>query len=908
MATTNFIVKAETVLEKAEVLENAGNKSEAFQVLQEIATSKRSKYYSKSIESIMLKFVELCVEFRESRIAKEGLLQFKNVCSPPARELWTHWKANASAPNVASLFQVVTKFLTAAEARVKEAQEKSDQIHLDMLELDSSEEQIEASMVNAIQGQMQGQDLKGRTEREHFTPWLLYLRDCYRCCIDVLRNNPFLEEGYHSVVSAAFDFCKQYHFRSEFRRLCEIIRTHLSSSLRYAPSYLKNETVFEYYMGTRLKQLQVASDLDLWQEAYRTVEDVSTLMEFHQKTPSPKLLVRYLELMSRIFWHSQNYLFHAYSMARYLALSKIQEPKMEKQKLQEISSKVLVAVLCVPDEKRTDDYGKDSSYNRQIKLAALMKAAVPPARRDLIFEIESKKVFKAVYPELSELFDIMEREINPSRVTKRIKPIFEFIEKSETLSPYLPQLRQAVLFRVLQLMSQVYEVAKLSDLYSMFPYFTPVEIERRVIQAVSTNMLYVTIDHVKGVLHFNDPNAFESILRDELSRVAKGINQAVKVIKPQIEKGQREYKAQFFNEIMGLVDQENEELRNRKDVISKRQKEKESWVEKEKELAEETEKKRQERKTTQQHQELEKEKERIEAQQRQKEKQQQHIANLVEILDELAKTENVDVQKMKNKVKSNVSYAMSVHKESMVQQLLEEKQKRQQRIEKETMDKLIKSHAHFQALRDKEASRVDKVHKAENKDQKQHHEKVVKEAKERRKQKLEEAKQQKEVYETIAPHIEQLRDSLLQSRREKHEKQLAEYNERKEEARAKWQEEKEEWEKEKAAYKPPTRSAEPAAASSEPSAWRPSRKTSEPREGVWRPRSRRGEAPASAPRERREEPKGGAWRPGSRRGEEPPRSNSRRSEEPKEGAWRSSSQRNSSSSGGSRWRPPHKRA
>lgn len=902
-------------MEKAEALEKTGNLTETFHVLQEIATNKRNRSFSKSIETIMLKFMDLCVEFRKPRTAKDGLLQFKNLCSPPGREVWAQWRAGATAPNASSLFTVVHTFLNTAEARVKEAQEKSDQIHLDLVEVVDEEagQQVESSIVNAIHGQ----DLKNRTEREHFIPWLIFLRDSYRACIDVLRNNPYLEEGYHSVVGRAFEFCKQYKQRTEFRRLCDTTRTHLATTLRFAREYLKETSVFEYYMDTRLKQLQTATELELWQEAYRTVEDVYSLMDSYPRQPSNKLLLRYLELLSVIFWHSHNHLFHAYSLSRFFVLLQIEERKVDKSRLQEISSKVLLSVLCVPDEKRVDDYSIDMERNNHLKLAALMKAVVPPVRSDLIYEVKARKVTHSVYPELSQLYDIMETEVNPMSVPKRMKPVFEFLEKHDSLSVYVPQLRKVVLFRVLQLMSRVYEVVKLSDLYKMFPHFTPVEIERRVIQAVSGNMLYVTIDHVAGALYFGNPNMFESLLRDELSRVAKGINSTVKLIKPQFEEEQRQYKKQFFNTVIDFIEKENEELRSRKNIISTRQKEKETWVAQQKERAEAIDAKREEREANKQQSELEKEKERIEAQQRQKEKQRQHIADLVEILDELAKTEGVDVKKMKNKISGNVAFALSVNKENMVQQLLEEKQKKQQRREKEVLDKLIRAHAYFQVVRDRESQRVDKVYKTENKDQKAHHEKVVKEAKAKREMLLKAVTEQKARYSKIGFETEQLKETILEQRRAKFEEEKAAYEQRKAEALAKWEAEKEEWEKkreaEAAAYRPIRRESPaptPEVSSSDAwrpkrettTAWRPSRRTESPRaeeptRNAWRP-SRRSEEPPS----RSEEPRrGGAWRPRGRTPVEPPTEQAPPAE--KSGAWKPRSRRE-----GSRWQPPHKRA
>ena len=57
-----------------------GKDQTALQSLHEIIISKRSKSASlQSLEPIMLRFVELCVNLRKGKMAKEGLYQFKNI-------------------------------------------------------------------------------------------------------------------------------------------------------------------------------------------------------------------------------------------------------------------------------------------------------------------------------------------------------------------------------------------------------------------------------------------------------------------------------------------------------------------------------------------------------------------------------------------------------------------------------------------------------------------------------------------------------------------------------------------------------------------------------------------------------------------------------------------------------------
>lgn len=67
----------------------------------------------------------------------------------------------------------------------------------------------------------------------------------------------------------AFQFCKQYKRATEFRRLCEIIRNHLSNLNKYRdqrdrPDLTAPESL-QLYLDTRVDQLKMATDLKLWQ-------------------------------------------------------------------------------------------------------------------------------------------------------------------------------------------------------------------------------------------------------------------------------------------------------------------------------------------------------------------------------------------------------------------------------------------------------------------------------------------------------------------------------------------------------------------------------------------------------------------------------------------------------------------
>jgi hypothetical protein len=67
--------------------------------------------------------------------------------------------------------------------------------------------------------------------------------------------------------------------------------------------------------------LRVACALELWQEAYRSIEDIHGLVQLSKKTPKAALMATYFEKLAQIFWVSGNHLFHAYALFRFYTFS-----------------------------------------------------------------------------------------------------------------------------------------------------------------------------------------------------------------------------------------------------------------------------------------------------------------------------------------------------------------------------------------------------------------------------------------------------------------------------------------------------------------------------------------------------------------------------------------------------------
>jgi translation initiation factor 3 subunit A len=115
----------------------------------------------------------------------------------------------------------------------------------------------------------------------------------------------------------------KYTRKTELRRLCELLRQHLSTAAKHAHQThsinLNDPDTLQRHLDTRFDQLNAAAELELWQEAFRSVEDIHNLLAMSKKPPKPFMMANYYEKLARIFMVGDNYLFHAAAFSKYYA-------------------------------------------------------------------------------------------------------------------------------------------------------------------------------------------------------------------------------------------------------------------------------------------------------------------------------------------------------------------------------------------------------------------------------------------------------------------------------------------------------------------------------------------------------------------------------------------------------------
>lgn len=161
-------------------------KQEALEALHSFITSRRYRAWTKTHEKIMFKYVELCVEMRRGRHAKDGLIQYRGICQQV---------------NISSLEEVIKHFMQLATEKAESARTQAQVLDdIDDLEADKSPEDLMLSYVSGEKG-------KDRSDRELVTPWFKFLWETYRTVLEILRNNSRLEALYAVSLFHDYGFC-----------------------------------------------------------------------------------------------------------------------------------------------------------------------------------------------------------------------------------------------------------------------------------------------------------------------------------------------------------------------------------------------------------------------------------------------------------------------------------------------------------------------------------------------------------------------------------------------------------------------------------------------------------------------------------------------------------------------------
>jgi len=432
-------------------------------LLHDILSSRRHKTWSPAYEQVMILYLDLCLEKNKSREAKDGLHQYRNL-------------SQSQAPG--SLEIVIRYLIEKAEKKCRKAKETAESM---AVVAEQQGDVLDGDVVDDLTAQrsillstMSQDPEKTQRETSVVLPSLKFLWETYRAVLDILRSNSKLEHLYHSAALGALKFAKVYKRKTEFRRLCDMLRQHLGNLQKYgsggteaADGGKMNNKVrgwegwttesIELHLQTRFAQLSTSSHLHLYTEGFRTVEDIYNILQIsHAQSsrrsrhvgsvltpPKAKLMATYYERLTSLFWVSENHLFHAFAWYKYYTLCREFNRTMSVETRQLLASTVLISALCIPESTETTfstaKYKKKArldtdsniiineeetlSKEKMARMATLLGFHTKyPTRAALLAELKQKRVLDDVPDYLKHLYQLLEKKSDALVLVKLARP------------------------------------------------------------------------------------------------------------------------------------------------------------------------------------------------------------------------------------------------------------------------------------------------------------------------------------------------------------------------------------------------------------------------------------------------------------------------------------------------------
>ena len=384
---------------------------------------------------------------------------------------------------------------------------------------------------------------------------------------------------------------------------------------------LSEPDTLQRHLDTRFQQLNVAVELELWQEAFRSVEDIHTLLSLSKRPAKNVMMANYYEKLTRIFLVSENYLFHAAAWSRYYSLLrqsasivasgqslKKDNPAVTEADMSRAASFVLLSALSIPVISTSRSRGAlididEVRKNKNNRLTNLLGMSQAPTRAVLFKDAMSKGLLKRAKPEIRELYQILEIDFHPLSICKKISPILTQIGSDPEMEKYVLPLQQVILTRLFQQLSQVYESVELSFVHQLAQFPDPFQvtsstIEKFIMNGCKKGDLAIRVDHATGILTF-DSDVFSSakalhpgsgggsadsesssvqrlqrtpaeIVRTQLTRLAKTLFVTCQYVDPEYNEAHQRAKAAALARAQAGAEQEHQETLARRAIIEKK--------------------------------------------------------------------------------------------------------------------------------------------------------------------------------------------------------------------------------------------------------------------------------------------------------------------------------------------------
>ncbi|ODM87097.1 Eukaryotic translation initiation factor 3 subunit A, partial [Orchesella cincta] len=403
--------------------------------------------------------------------------------------------------NVGLLEKVIRSYIRMAEDRTEAAKALIEQKtaaeasteSISIVEVDDLDNLSMADMtlLNVVTEE-QAQERSGRTA---LIPWVKFLWESYTQCLDLLRNNPRLENLYHDIAQMEALRTLEKHFDDIINRQgSQMNSIDFSSPKRNSLTWRR-----DYPSWTLL------SALELWQDAYKAIEDIHLLMNQSKKSQTRMMAYYYQKAVP-----SGNLLFHAATLMKYYLLCKDMKKNVSADELQKNASQVVLATMAIPFPVLHPEFERfvetdKGMLEKSQKLATLLFLPQPPTRASIIRDISRHGILtNASNPSkiCTKFWKISSTHLVSALMLRVAENAAAAGAPTDYMEQYIDPLREVTLVRLIKQISQVYQTIDYDHLMNMTVFSNQIQLEQILVDAVRYTDMQITVDHRSNCIKF----------------------------------------------------------------------------------------------------------------------------------------------------------------------------------------------------------------------------------------------------------------------------------------------------------------------------------------------------------------------------------------------------------------------
>ncbi|KRZ69800.1 Eukaryotic translation initiation factor 3 subunit A, partial [Trichinella papuae] len=438
------------LLRKANELMADDKEELALQTLKEFVNNPNNRVASNGFRQIIIKSLHLCTELREDETAKDMLVHYRQMCQ---------------LEDIHSFADVLLYYLKLADDKARITKLRLQNLREE--EFDSNE--IPERLLLAMAAEEEPLGLIGHLE---LTPWLRFLWQSYKHCLDLLSNNQHVELLYHIVLERAFYYCLNYRRKSEFCELGNI-------------------------------------------EACNCIANIQNLIVLSGCYPKPAKFAVYLEKAAMVFWKSNNIVFHTAALLQEFCMRKQADKAWfdkGNEKAVQLATRILLAILSISEadwlSMSAQYLDADDGIDRSHLIKSFFKRPGPPSKKNFIKEMMFLGVDLCAMPEMLEFYEKVQSVQNPLTIAQELQPYLRFIEEygNPEYQQYLDRLYSMICIKILKQLSRVHKTIAMEKLYGLIPYFSEDRLERELVYASRRNVVHLRMNYLKKIVEFGSEN------------------------------------------------------------------------------------------------------------------------------------------------------------------------------------------------------------------------------------------------------------------------------------------------------------------------------------------------------------------------------------------------------------------